>query len=63
MASKDTVIYIANETGFAVLPGGEEFLFQKGVTKGRADHPVMKPCPVNFEPFDPSVGVVDYVKP
>jgi hypothetical protein len=64
MASKDRdVIYVANTTGFAVLPDGTEFFFREAVTKVRVDHPVMKACPRNFEPLDPTVGVVDYVKP
>ena len=42
------VIYIAIETGFVGLPDGTEFFFRKGVTKVRADHPVMKACPRNF---------------
>jgi hypothetical protein len=60
--AKDSVIYVANTTGFAVLPDGTEFFFRAGSTKVRADHPVMKACPRNFEPLDASVGVVDYVK-
>lgn len=66
MASKDRdTIYVANETGWVVLPDGTEFFFRKGVTKVRSDHPAMKACSRNFEKFefDPSVGVVDYVKP
>jgi hypothetical protein len=64
MASKGA-IFVANTSGWVLLPGGEEFLFQKGVTKVRADHPVMRACPRNFQKFefDPSAGVVDYVKP
>jgi len=47
VASKDSrdVIYIAIETGWVELPGGEEFFFRKGVTKVRADHPVMSVSP------------------
>ena len=60
MSSKGRdVILVANETGWVVLPRGEEFFFKRGETKVKGDHPVMKACPVNFEPFDPPVGVVD----
>jgi hypothetical protein len=56
------ILYVANTTGWVVLPGGEEFLFRQGVTKVRADHPVMRACPRNFSVDDPARGVVDYVK-
>ena len=62
MASKDQdVIYVAIESGWVVLPDGTEFLFQKGKTMVRRDHPVMKACPVNFAVLDASAGV--YEKP
>jgi hypothetical protein len=58
--SKDRdTIYVATDTGWVVLPDGTEFLFRKG-DKVKGDHPVMKACPANFEPFDPTAGVIDY---
>ena len=62
MSKDKDVIFVAIETGWVVLPDGTEFLFQKGQTMVRGDHPVMRACPVNFAVLDPpSVG--DYVKP
>jgi hypothetical protein len=63
VSNKDReAIYVANTTGFVALPGGEEFFFRQGVTKVRADHPVMRACPKYFEPLDASDGVIDYAK-
>ena len=59
MASKDTT-FVANTSGWVVLPDGTEFLFQRGKTFVRRDHPVMRACPVNFEPFDPSASVTEH---
>lgn len=65
MANKDKDVYVANETGFVLLPDGTEFFFRRFETKVRGDHPAMKACPRNFEKFefDPSAGLVDHVKP
>lgn len=56
------VVFVANETGSAVLPSGVPFEFVRGLTTVRGDHPILRQAPQFFEPvsalvrFDPTTG-------
>jgi hypothetical protein len=63
MASKDD-IFIATDTGSCEIPGDPvPFVFTRGQTKVRANHPALKQVGWYFEPLDHSIGVVDYDAP
>lgn len=47
-------IYIANTSGFANVKG-TEYSFRKGITRVREGHPLLKACPLFFEPADKDI--------
>ncbi len=49
MVAKDEV-YVATDTGVAEIKG-VPFPFYAGVTRVRGDHPLVKACPLFFEPI------------
>lgn len=52
---KKDEIYVANESGSCEIKG-EFYVFRKGETRVRGDHPILKAVPDYFEPVDQSVS-------
>jgi hypothetical protein len=48
-------VYIATETGVTAAIDGVEYTFQKGVTRVREGHPLLRACPNCFAPDAESV--------
>lgn len=50
--------YVATTSGSAEIDG-KEYSFNTGVTRLTADHPLVKNCPLYFEPVDDGVPDVE----
>jgi hypothetical protein len=49
------IVYVANQTGAAVLPSGVPFEFRAGLTRVYGSHPILKQIPRYFEPVSDAV--------